>query len=214
MVQLVQPYSCTDTATVWKKSCFISSWRGTVVELFTHSCEDNELSKCISSKVNVIALLGFELVLYDYWIAVEVMKAKLLYKNIYVFFFIRKGLNFFDVWDRQRKGGKTDYDNASLPGMLNRKPLRASALNGSLSLTTGWLCLRSSLTPTDSAVAGICIYYFITPTHFRLDHMIFFRLFTQVYLWLMAQSRVNKKNDVQSGMLAMCNSHHKDSSSW
>ena len=54
-----------------------------------------------------------------------------------------------------------------------------------------WLSLRPSLPPTDSTAMGICIYYFITPTYFRLDHMIFFHLFTQVRFWLTAQSRVN-----------------------
>ena len=106
--------------------------------------------------------------------------------------------------------------SASRPGLLSRRPLRetapsgsfslaatcshsglhclqlsqleAAAPSGTLSLTAKWIWLWPSLSPTDS---GICIYYFITLTHFRLDHMTLFRLFTQVHLWLTARSRVN-----------------------
>ena len=41
--------------------------------------------------------------------------------------------------------------------------------------------------PTDSTAVGICLYYFITPSCFYF----FFRLFSQVHLWLTARSRVN-----------------------
>ena len=75
-------------------------------------------------------------------------------------------------------------------GLLNWRPLRAVALSGVFSLTTSWLSLWPSLSPTDSTAAGICIYYFIMPTYLRLDHMNFC-LFTQVHLWLTARSRVN-----------------------
>ena len=47
-----------------------------------------------------------------------------------------------------------------------------------------------ALTNPDSTTTGICIYYFIKPIYFRLDHVIFFRSFTQVRLWLTARSRV------------------------
>ena len=80
---------------------------------------------------------------------------------------------------------------ASWPGLLNRRPLRATAPSGSFSLTVNWLWLCPSLSPTDSTAKGICIYYFITSLHFRQDHMTLFRLFTQVHLWLTALSRVN-----------------------
>ena len=43
------------------------------------------------------------------------------------------------------------------------------------------------LSPTNSTAAGTCLYSFIMPTCIR----VFFRLFTQVHLWLMAQSKVN-----------------------
>ena len=43
------------------------------------------------------------------------------------------------------------------------------------------------LYPTNSTAASTCLYSFIMPTCFRF----FFHLFTQVHLWLMAQSRVN-----------------------
>ena len=69
--------------------------------------------------------------------------------------------------------------------------LEAAALSGVLSLTADWLLLWRSLHPTDSTAAGICIYYFIMPTDFRLDHMIFIHLFTQVHLWLTARSKVS-----------------------
>ena len=42
------------------------------------------------------------------------------------------------------------------------------------------------LSPTNTTAAGTCLYSFITPTFFRFS----FRLFTQVHLWLTAQSRV------------------------
>ena len=59
-------------------------------------------------------------------------------------------------------------------------------------LTDCKLALTLTFTdPTTLTVAGISIYYYITPTYFRLDHMIFFHLFTQVHLWLTAQSRDN-----------------------
>ena len=55
-------------------------------------------------------------------------------------------------------------------------------------LTDCKLALTLAFTaPTDSTAASICIYYFITPTYFRWDHLIFFRLFTQVYVWLTAR---------------------------
>ena len=74
---------------------------------------------------------------------------------------------------------------------LEATQLEAAVLSWALSVTENWLSLWPSLPPTDSTVVGICIYYFKTPTYFRLDHMIFFRLFTQVPLWLTARSRVN-----------------------
>ena len=43
------------------------------------------------------------------------------------------------------------------------------------------------LSPTNSTAAGTSLYTFITPTCFCF----FFRLFTQVHLWLTARSRVN-----------------------
>ena len=46
---------------------------------------------------------------------------------------------------------------------------------------------QAFLFQTDSTATGICLYSFITPTFFRF----FFRFFTQVHLWLMAQLRVN-----------------------
>ena len=73
------------------------------------------------------------------------------------------------------------------PYQLETAQLEAAALTGVLSLTANWLPLWPSQTPTFNCR----IYYFTTPTYFRLDHMIFFRLFTQVRLWLTAQSRVN-----------------------
>ena len=66
-------------------------------------------------------------------------------------------------------------------GLLNQGSLRATASVYKLALTLAFLSL------TDSTAAGICLYSFITPTYFRF----FFRLFTQVHLWLTAQSRVN-----------------------
>ena len=77
---------------------------------------------------------------------------------------------------------------------VNRKPPKwrqQPSAGCSLSLTANWLSLWPSLPPADSTAAGICIYYFIMPSYFRLDHMIFFRLLTQVHLWLTAWSRVN-----------------------
>ena len=50
-----------------------------------------------------------------------------------------------------------------------------------LALTLAFLC------PTNSTAASTCLYSFITYTCFRF----FFRLFTQVHLWLRARSRVN-----------------------
>ena len=42
----------------------------------------------------------------------------------------------------------------------------------------------------------ISIYYFITSAYFRLDHIIFFRLFTQVRLWRLSQGSIfNTFND-------------------
>ena len=74
---------------------------------------------------------------------------------------------------------------------LNAAQLKAEAFNGAISLTSYWLSFWPSLPSTGSTGADICIYYFITPTYFRLDHMISFHLFTQVRLWLTARSRVN-----------------------
>ena len=76
---------------------------------------------------------------------------------------------------------------------LEAAQLEAAVLSGAHPLAANWLSLRPSLSLTVSNAAGICIYYFITPTDFRLDHMIFFHLFTQVHLWLTARSRVLKK---------------------
>ena len=70
-------------------------------------------------------------------------------------------------------------------------PIGGSSPKRVLSLTANWLWLWPSLSPTDLISTGICIYYFITPTCFRLNHLIFFRLFTQVHHWLTARSRVN-----------------------
>ena len=74
---------------------------------------------------------------------------------------------------------------------FNWRPLRVAVPSGAFSLTASLLSLWPSLCPTHSTAAGICIYYFITPTYFGLDHVIFFRLFTHVRLWLTARSRVN-----------------------
>ena len=92
--------------------------------------------------------------------------------------------------------------SASRPGLLNQRPgmghrpqwahsqwlqagfdsglhclqlfqLEAAAVSGVLSLTANWFSLWPSLPLTASTAMGICIYYFITPTYFRLDHMIF-----------------------------------------
>ena len=77
---------------------------------------------------------------------------------------------------------------------LEAAQLEVAALSGALSLTANWLSLWPSLPPTFSTAMGICIYYFITPTYFWLDHMIFFCLFTQVCLWLTARSRVSMQH--------------------
>ena len=69
--------------------------------------------------------------------------------------------------------------------------LEVEALSGALTLTANWRSLWPSMSQTYSTAASICVYYFITPTYFRLDHMIFFRLFTQVRLWLTTRSRVD-----------------------
>ena len=45
----------------------------------------------------------------------------------------------------------------------------------------------SFLSPTNSTAASTCLYSFITPTCFSF----FFRLFTQVHLWMTVRSRVN-----------------------
>ena len=65
-------------------------------------------------------------------------------------------------------------------GLLNWGLLRST----SLSLQAGPLVF---LLPTDLTATGTCLYSFITSTCFRF----FFRLFTQVHLWLTAWSRVN-----------------------
>ena len=63
--------------------------------------------------------------------------------------------------------------------------------SGALSPTANRLWLWPSLSPTDLTATGICIYYFITSTCFRVDNVVFFRLFTHVSLWLTARSKVN-----------------------
>ena len=107
--------------------------------------------------------------------------------------------------------------SASRPGLLNRRPgigyrpqrersqwLQAgfdsappdsNSLNWRQQPSVGrshWLQTgsHSGLHCLQLTAAGICIYYFLTPTYFQLDHMIVFHLFTQVHLWLMAWSRV------------------------
>ena len=71
--------------------------------------------------------------------------------------------------------------SASWLELLNRGSLRATAL----SLQAGPHSVFLSL--TNSTATGICLYSFITPTCICF----FFRLFTQVHLWLTARSRVN-----------------------
>ena len=78
--------------------------------------------------------------------------------------------------------------SASRPGL----PLRAVAIRRAFSVTANWLRLGSHwLLQTDSTATDICIYYFIMPIFFRLDHVIFFCLFTQVHFWLTALPSVN-----------------------
>ena len=74
--------------------------------------------------------------------------------------------------------------SASWLGLLNQGSLRETALSrGILSLQDSW----SSCLQLNSTAAGIFLYSFIMPTYFCF----FFCLFTQVYLWLTAQSKVN-----------------------
>ena len=113
--------------------------------------------------------------------------------------------------------------SASRPGLLNRRPLRATAPSRAFSLTASWLSLWPPLSPTlstggrptgDSSnqrgALSVCklaltlaftvsnglncrghLHILFQNAHFWLDLGIFFRLFTQVHLWLMAWSRVN-----------------------
>ena len=74
------------------------------------------------------------------------------------------------------------------PGMGHR-PQRGALSDCKLAPT------QPSLTPTDSTAASICIYYFITLSYFRLDHVIFFRLLTQV----------RRVSDWRLGQKSICN---------
>ena len=70
---------------------------------------------------------------------------------------------------------------ASQLGLLNCGRWGPQPLVCKLALTLAFL------SPTNSTVAFTCLYSFITPTCYRF----FFRLFTQMHLWLTARSRVN-----------------------
>ena len=74
--------------------------------------------------------------------------------------------------------------SASWLELLNRGSLRVTALSLQAGFHSAFLC------PTNSTAAGTSLYPFITPACFRF----FFRLFTQVNLWLIARSRVNIHN--------------------
>ena len=97
-------------------------------------------------------------------------------------------------WGQQPLAGRSHWLQAgSHSGLhffqlsqLEAAQLEAAAPSGLL-----WFWLWPSLSPADSTAAGIYIYYFITPSNFRLDNMLLFRLFTQMYLWLTHRSRVN-----------------------
>ena len=79
--------------------------------------------------------------------------------------------------------------SASWLGFLNRRSLWATAL--SLQAGPHSVLTLAFLSSTNSTAAGTCLYSFITPTCFRF----FFRLFTQVHLWLTARSRVNIQHE-------------------
>ena len=132
---------------------------------------------------------------------------------MYVFLFFRKGFKL--LWCVRQRGvrrqvrfwywpitSSLDHStlcylqdplstSASRPGLLNWRPLWIIASSGVFLLTASWFSLWPSLFPTNSTATGICIYYFMMPSYFRLDHVIFIRSFTQVHLWLTTRSRVN-----------------------
>ena len=59
--QAVEPYNCTDTATTWKKSCFISSERLDFLMVDNLSIADHAFPMRLSTSlsVDVILLLGY-----------------------------------------------------------------------------------------------------------------------------------------------------------
>ena len=77
--------------------------------------------------------------------------------------------------------------------------LEVAAPSGALSLSA-WLSLSPSLFPTatDSTAAGIWIYYFMTPTCFRLDHVIFFRYLHRCISWKLENRKKNNCMDTSS----------------
>ena len=142
---------------------------------------------------------------------------RLLYENITLKLYSQNGLRFLWCVRDGRRHGQTEADcyidrypllllttarciifrtqlrtsSASRPGILNRRPLKGVNHSGAFSLTASWLWVWPSRLPSDSLTAGIGIYYFITPSYFRLDNMIFFRLFKQVRFWSTARLKVN-----------------------
>ena len=119
----------------------------------------------------------------------------LLYKNLSHTLYSRKGWCFCGVWEMVETGTDCYIDPASsldhstfvylLEPTLHFFRILAGVAQPGVTESQNpqsarWPSVWSSQ-PIDSTAAGICLYSFVTPTCFRF----FFRLFTQMHLWLM-----------------------------
>ena len=128
-----------------------------------------------------------------------------VYKDIYLSFYsFERGWRFSWVWETETDEDRDrllywsinsfSLDYTTLCNLQDRTALLLllgrGYSPGGPSVMVSWLSLRPSLTSKHLRVLFHNVY------NFRLDPMIFFRLFTQVRLWLTARSRVNIQNEV------------------
>ena len=132
------------------------------------------------------------------WTSMNERTNTLLYKNIYLSHFILERVDISVVYEKWVQTAILTQlllwpEHAVLSSRTHLALLPHLGRGCSTWVRWGLLSVcklaltLAFLSPTDSTAAGICLYSFITPTCFRF----FFRLFTQVHLWLTARSRVN-----------------------
>ena len=117
-------------------------------------------------------------------------------KYIYITLYSRTGWCFCCVWEMSEDRDRLLYwPNFSLdPALSSRTHLAGVAqpwfAEGHRPQSASWPSLWPF--PTNSTATGASLYSFVTPTCFSF----FYRLFTQVHLWLTARSRVNIQHQI------------------